>query len=97
MPQGSPKSVTAVNRPVTLSTNYSRNAPTLTRQHTWTNENIRTNTAPTQSRRGHNDGRSTRGGINKRKKRRKSRRKKRRKSRKSKKRRRRRTKRRRRR
>ncbi len=96
MPQGSPKSITAVNRPVTLSTNFSRNAPTLTRQHTWTNFN----TAPTQSRRGHNDGsqsRSTRGGINKRKKRRKSRRKKRRKSRKSKKRRRRRTKRRRRR
>ena len=96
MPQGSPKSVTAVNRPVTLSTNYSRNAPTLTRQHTWTN----VNTAPTQSRRGHNDGsqnRGSRGGINKRKKRRKSRRKKRRKSRKSKKRRRRRTKRRRRR
>ena len=86
MSQGSPKSVTAVNRPVTLSTNFSRNAPTLTRQHTWTN----LNTAPTQSRRGHNDGsqsRSTRGGINKRKKRRKSRRKKRRKSRKSKKRR----------
>ena len=100
MPQGSPKSVTAVNRPVTLSTNFSRNAPTLTRQRTWTNENIRTNTAPTQSRRGHNDGsqnRGSRGGINKRKKRRKSRRKKRRKSRKSKKRRRRRTKRRRRR
>ena len=45
MPQGSPKSVTAVNRPVTLSTNYSHNAPTLTRQHTWTNEN----TAPTCS------------------------------------------------
>ena len=96
MPQGSPKSVSAVNRPVTLTTDYARMAPTAQRQHTWTN----LNTAPTQSRRGHNDGsqsRSTRGGINKRKKRRKSRRKKRRKSRKSKKRRRRRTKRRRRR
>ena len=90
MPQGSPKSVSAVNRPVTLTTDYARMAPTVQRQHTWTN----LNTAPIQSRRGHNDGtRSTRGGINKRKKRRKSRRKKRRKSRKSKKRRKTRTKR----
>ena len=86
MSQGSPKSVSAVNRPVTLTTDYARMAPTVQRQHTWRN----LNTAPIQSRRGHNDGtRSTRGGINKRKKRRKSRRsrrKKRRKSRKSKKR-----------
>ena len=83
MPQGSPKSVTAVNRPVTLSTNFSRNAPTLTRQNTWTNENIRTNTAPTQSRRGRNDGtRSTRGGKKRRKSRKRRRRRKSRKSRK---------------
>ena len=69
MPQGSPKSVMAVDNPSHLTGSYAHNAPSATRQYTWRHPD----STPEERRntsRGYNQNSNTRGGKKRRKKRR---------------------------
>tara|TARA_B100001057_G_C22599841_1_gene852330 strand:+ start:324 stop:851 length:528 start_codon:yes stop_codon:yes gene_type:complete len=70
MPQGSPKSVMAVDNPSHLTGNYARNAPRVQRQYTWRDPN-QTQEERRNTSRGYNQNSNTRGGKKRRNKSRK--------------------------
>ena len=69
MPQGSPKSVMAVDNPSHLTGSYAHNAPRVQRQYTWRDPN-QTQEERRNTSRGYNQNSNTRGGKKRRKKRR---------------------------